>query len=852
MMRRLSLCVFVLFVAIAAQAQTAIPAPDEFLGYKLGDRFTPHARILDYFHLLTTRSNLITMQQFGETYEHRPLMLAVITSPKNRAALDSIRANVAALTDPNATTQARANEIAKSTPAIAWLAFGVHGNESSSAEVSMDVAHTLLTDPNSAQLLDNLVVLIDPLLNPDGRERYISWFIRTRGEEADPNPDAFEHNEPWPGGRFNHYLIDMNRDWAWSSQREVRARVAEYTKWNPQVFVDFHEMGYQSSYFFPPDARPVNANLPKDVDTWLEKFGRADAEAFTKKGWTFFTGEEFDLFYPGYGDSWPSLHGAIGMTYEVAGHSHAGTAITRDDGTQLTLADRIARHYTTSMATLKTAAQNHEALVRYTFDAVQAQLAAAKHTYFVLAGSPNFAPMLDLLQQQSIRVGVLTAPVSVKATRVDLETAETRNFPAGTAVISTKQPLGGLAMTLLEKSPTFSKGFLEEQRTKAQQDEPDDFYDLTSWSLPLAMNVETFVVTTPVTAEVKPWTKNAPAAFKSASYGYLVDGLDANLYRLAGVLLRNGVNFSVSDDEVSFGDRSYARGSLIVLKGNNKSDLDATLDRTSRELDVNVIPLETGWTGGTAFGSEKIHFIKDPKIALVGGNGTSSTSYGMLWHTLDIDTPIPHSDLSLESLGHIDFSHYRVIVLPDGDYARLSKSTVSRLQAWVKSGGTLVAVKGASKFTTDKDVELSKLKAWEAPQKKDKDKGDEKTDERYSEYRVPGASFRTDMNSRSYLTFGLQRAPMVLIEGTAAYQPVSHKVDNILTIDAKSPLASGVAWPESIDRLKGSPYLVSEPYGDGQVITFADEPNFRLFWRGPLPLFLNAVLYSPSFPRDNG
>src|SRR3954449_6680589 len=728
MMRRLSLCVFVLFVAIAAQAQTAIPAPDEFLGYKLGDRFTPHARILDYFHLLTTRSNLITMQQFGETYEHRPLMLAVITSPKNRAALDSIRANVAALTDPNATTQERANEIAKSTPAIAWLAFGVHGNESSSAEVSMDVAHTLLTDPNSAPLLDNLVVIIDPLLNPDGRERYVQWFIRTRGEEADPNPDAFEHNEPWPGGRFNHYLIDMNRDWAWSSQREVRARVAEYTKWNPQVFVDFHEMGYQSSYFFPPDARPVNANLPKDVDTWLEKFGRADAEAFTKKGWTFFTGEEFDLFYPGYGDSWPSLHGAIGMTYEVAGHSRAGSAITRDDGTGYTLADRIARHYTTAMATLRTASENREGLLQYTYEMMRKQVTSGQNTYLLQPDSPNFRPLIEMLQRQSIAMSQLGAPVTIKASRIDSDAADSHLFPAGTLVISTRQPLGGLANTLLERSPVFTKGYVEEQQKRAHADEPDDFYDLTSWSLPLAMNVETFVVAAPVTAEVKPWAKSAPAAFKSASYGYLVDGLDANLYRLAGVLLRNGVNFSVSDDEVSFGDRTYARGSLIVLKGNNKSDLDATLDRTSRELDVNVIPLETGWTGGTAFGSEKIHFIKDPKIALVGGNGTSATSYGMLWHTLDIDTPIPHSDLSLESLGHIDFSHYRVIVLPDGDYTRLSKSTVSRLQAWVKSGGTLVAVKGASKFTTDKDVELSKLKAWEPPKKKDKDKDDEKTD----------------------------------------------------------------------------------------------------------------------------
>ena len=858
MLRRLSLSLFVLLFALtfvtASQAQNAIPTPDEFLGYTLGERFTPHARILDYFHMLTTRSNLITMQQFGETYEHRPLMLAVITSAKNRAALESIRANVAALTDPNATTQARANEIAKSTPAIAWLAFGVHGNESSSAEVSMEVAHTLLTDPNSAALLENLVVLIDPLLNPDGRERYVQWFIRTRGEEAVPNPDAFEHNEPWPGGRFNHYLIDMNRDWAWSSQREVRARVAEYQKWNPQVFVDFHEMGYQSSYFFPPDARPVNANLPKDVDTWLEKFGRADAEAFTKKGWTFFTGEEFDLFYPGYGDSWPSLHGAIGMTYEVAGHSRAGSAITRDDGTVYTLADRIARHYTTAMATLRTASENREGLLQYTYEMMRKQVASGQNTYLLQPDSPNFRPLIEMLQRQSIAMSQLASPVTIKAARIDSDAADTHIFPAGTVVVSTRQPLGGLAQTLLERSPVFTKGYVEEQQKRTHADEPDEFYDLTSWSLPLAMNVETFVVTTPVAADVKPYVKSAPAAFRPASYGYLVDGLDANLYRLAGALLRNAVNFSVSDDEVSFGDRTYARGSLIVLKGNNKSDLDATLERVAREIGAGIVPLESGWTGGTAFGSERIHFVRDPKIGLVGGNGTVATSYGMLWHTLDVDTPIPHADLALESLRRIDFSHYRVLVLPDGDYGRLDKNTTARLQAWVKAGGTLVGVKGASSFLRDKDVELSKLKVWEAPKKKDKEgeKDDDKpaTDERYNEYRVPGAAFRTDMSARSYLTFGVPRAPMVLIEGTAAYQPVSHKVDNILTIDAKSPLASGVAWPESIDRLKGSPYLISEPYGDGQVITFADEPNFRLFWRGTLPLFLNAVLYSPSFPRD--
>jgi hypothetical protein len=851
MMRRLSLSLFVLLFAVAAQAQTAVPTPDEFLGYTLGERFTPHARILDYFRLLTTRSNLITMQQFGETYEHRPLMLAVITSPKNRAALDSIRANVAALTDPNATTQARANEVARSTPAIAWLAFGVHGNESSSAEASMAVASTLLNDPQSAPLLENLVILIDPLLNPDGRERYVQWFIRTRGEEADPNPDAFEHNEPWPGGRFNHYLIDMNRDWAWSSQREVRARVAEYQKWNPQVFVDFHEMGYQSSYFFPPDARPVNANLPKDVDTWLEKFGRADAEAFTKKGWTFFTGEEFDLFYPGYGDSWPSLHGAIGMTYEVAGHSRAGSAITRDDGTVYTLADRIARHYTTAMATLRTASENREGLLQYTYEMMRKQVASGQNTYLVQPDSPNFRPLIEMLQRQQIAMSQLAAPQTIKAARIDSDTADTHLFPAGTVVISTRQPLGGLAQTLLERSPVFTKGYVEEQQKRAHADEPDEFYDLTSWSLPLAMNVDTYVTTAPVTGEMRPYAAAAQPAFRAARYGYIIDGGDPNVYRAAGRMLRDAIRFNVSDDVVTVNERNFARGSVVVLKGNNKPDLDAALERVTRDTGIAVTPIDSGWTGATSFGSSKIHFVKDPRIALVGGPRVSATSYGMLWHTLDVDTPLPHSNLSTESLRNIDLSKYGVIVLPDGDYADRFGKNAEKLKSWLNGGGTLVVIKGASGFLREKDVEISKLKPWEAPKKKDDDK--DKTPaapELYNDYRVPGATFRTTMNDRSYLTFGVPRSPNVLIEGSAAFLPVSHAVDNVVTITKEKPLVAGVAWNESIDRLKGSIYLVSEPYGKGQVITFADEPHFRLFWRGTLPLFMNAVLYSPSFPRE--
>ena len=636
----------------------------------------------------------------------------------------------------------------------------------------------------------------------------------------------------------------MNRDWTWMSQRETQARVEKYREWNPQVFVDFHEMSAQSTYFFPPDAKPINANLPREVERWLDVFGRANAEEFSKRKWPFFVAERFDLFYPGYGDAWPSLHGAIGMTYEMAGGGRAGSTILREDATTLTLADRIERHFTTGMATVRTAAANRAALIQYTYDAMRVHVDSGKITYLIVPGSPNFPALIGLLHRQGLRISTLTTSTTLRATRLDREVAESRSFPAGTAVVSTKQPLGGLVQTLLERHAELAREFLDEQRMKTEADEPDDFYDLTTWSLPLAMNVEAFVSAGPVAASLAPYSPPARAAFRSATYGYLVSAMEPNFYELVGELLRDEVRFSVAETDLIVGERTYPRGSIVILKGNNEDTLDATL----RAVDVSVVPLESGWLGGTAFGSEKLRYVKPPRIALIGGPGTAPTSFGMLWHTLDIQTPVPHTVISTESLRNVDLSKYNVLVLPDGDYAaRFGKRETEKLQTWLRGGGTIVAIKDASKYLREKEVEISKLKPWEPPKKKDEEKP--AADERYNEPRVPGSAFRTSMNERSYLTFGVPRSPAVLIEGSTAYLPVSHRVDNVVTIEAKDPLVSGVAWPESIERISGSVYLVSEPFGRGNVITFADEPHFRLFWRGTLPLFLNAVIYSPSFPR---
>ncbi|HEX6178272.1 MAG TPA: hypothetical protein VF057_07925, partial [Thermoanaerobaculia bacterium] len=373
---------------------------------------------------------------------------------------------------------------------------------------------------------------------------------------------------------------------------------------------------------------------------------------------------------------------------------------------------------------------------------------------------------------------------------------------------------------------------------------------LTTWSMPLAMNVETYVTSDRVGAQLAPWSPRSAGSFSPAAYGYLVSGHDPNVYRFAGLLLRHGIRFSVAHGELPFGDETHPRGSIVVLKGNNASTLDTLLERIALEANVNIRAIASGWVGETTFGSERLRSVREPRIALVGGPGTGPTSFGMLWHTLDVDTPVPHSIVSLDALGGADLSKYNVIVLPDGNYTnRISKTTVDRLKAWLNTGGALVAVKGASAFLRSKDVEISKLRPWEAPKPEDDKDEAAQRDQRYNEFRVPGSAFRTTINERSYLTYGVPRAPAVMIEGSSAYLPVSHRVDNIVTVAQDDALVSGVAWPESLERIAGSAYLVSEPMGRGSVITFADEPHFRLFWRGTLPLFLNAVLYSPSFPR---
>jgi hypothetical protein len=307
--------------APSAKYNPAVPTPESVLGYKIGDEFTPYFMIDTYWQKLAASSDRVSMERYGKTAEGRNLSLVVITSAKNKAKLAEIKSAIGKLNDPRTTSPEEAARIAASTPVIVFLSYNVHGNEASSSEAAMQVGYELAAgqDPQTLEWLDKAVIVIDPLVNPDGRERFVQGYKSVVGAHPVSDRFAAEQQERWPGGRYNHYYFDMNRDWTWQSQAETRARVVAYRQWNPQVHVDYHEMGSGGSYYFAPPADPMLDSLSTPMlKKWFEKFGRGNAQAFDKNGFRYFTHEGYDMFYPGFGDSWPTLNGAVGMTYEQA------------------------------------------------------------------------------------------------------------------------------------------------------------------------------------------------------------------------------------------------------------------------------------------------------------------------------------------------------------------------------------------------------------------------------------------------------------------------------------------------------------------------------------------------------
>jgi zinc carboxypeptidase len=839
-----------------ARMDPRVPTPEKVLGFRIGDRFATHAEVSAYVRAVAAAApDRVRVETYGKTPEGRDLLLVVVTAPENLARLDDLSTKIRSLYLPSS---AKPGPLPADLPLFVWFSYGVHGDEASSPDAAIATLYHLAAsrDAETLDVLRRVVLTMDPMVNPDGRMRYVSWLSTALTGPPDPNPDAREHHPAWPRGRTNHFGFDLNRDWAWATQTETRARLARYLRTPPQVHVDFHEMSPESSYFFPPAAEPLHTGLYRDSVRWLGVFGRENASAFDARGWTYFVRETFDLFYPAYGDSWPFFNGAIGMTYEMAGGPGGGLAYRRRDGSILTLKERALKHFTTGLTTLKTAAAHREELLRDFAGARAASRTASDRYYTVPADQDPYRLrlFLDTLSAQGIQV---------KRSRAGGKDG------AGSIVIEADQPSGALAAALLDERAELPAKFLEEERTKFLRREEEGFYDVTAWSLPAAFGLRASRVSgrAPVSddAQIQPGRVER----SGARLGYLVRSPGLAAFPILARCLQSRIVASVSAKSFRLGGGSYAVGTLFLHREGAPSDLDAIVADLANETSVDFVGVDSAWTEeGIALGSERFVPWKPARVGLLTGPGVDRSSAGWALDEFHRVFRYPVSVLDVDSFDDAELARYDAIILPDSSSriaAQLAKENGEALRAWVKAGGVLVGIGGGAALLREKDVNLSEAAEWKPPREKQAEKKDGETpaadekkpaappaaadeaDIENRRIRIPGAIFRTRGKPEHFLLFGSPESPRVLLGTDAPLVPPPDPFHTVVSIERTGALASGHAWPEAIERMSGTPYLIAEPAGKGWAITFLDDPNFRGFWLGTSLLFGNAAILGPSF-----
>ncbi len=846
--------------ALSPEIETdpAVPSPEDFLGYPLGAQYTPYHRVVAYLTTVAERSGRVTMKEYGRTVEGQPLVLLTISSTHHQTRIEAIRTANLRLADPVSVTDRQAEALISEQPVLTWLSYNVHGNEGSSTETAMQVAYRLAAglDEETIRILDASVVLIDPCLNPDGRERYVSWYKATASSVLNMDPADLEHDEPWPGGRGNHYWFDLNRDWMWLVHPESRGRIAAYQEWLPQVHVDYHEQGYNNNYFTMPGTSPRNLLLPEAYDTWADRFGRANARAFDQHRISYFTGESFDFFYPGYGSSYPSLLGAIGMLTEQGGHSRGGRAVETDDGHVLTLRQRIFDHYLTSMATLNTAAEQRIDLLRYFRAAFTASTRKGPVTAYLLEDNPRDLTysVIDMLLQHGIRIEQTTRDVTARqAFRYDNGRPESWTFPAGTFVIRTDQPRHLFINTVLSRRMAIEDSVM---------------YDMSTWSIPLAYNLEAAWVESPFDGPTTPVVTApvAPRGLQGASdpvYAYVIDWDQSHAPRALAALWEAGYLVRSIQRPFSTAGKAYSRGTLIVLMGRNldrAAEAPSDMARIADETGVVIDALSSGRVDeGVDLVSPYSKPLKKPRVGLMVDAPFSSTSAGQIWFLFDQATGFGISRLRGSALPRLDLSLYDVLILPGASGPAVPDSAARTvLMNWVRTGGTLVASEGSALWLTSDRSGLTPVKlVGSATEESEKKETRTPPPSAYTAYearrdsaglrQIPGSAFLGHVDTTHPLAFGLKSRLYSLVFNTDALLP-SDAVQTVGTYekDPASLLTAGYASTSNRKKLAGGAFAAVYPLGRGKVIFLTDNTQFRMFWLGPARMMQNAVLLMPG------
>jgi len=827
------------FALLTLLATAQVKSPEEFLGYKIGTRYTPHWRLVSYFQYVAQAvPKSVKLQQYGETNEHRPLYVAFISTEENIGNLENIRLNNIRLANL-AKDKMMPTETA---PAIVWLSYNVHGNETSSSEASMLTLFALV-DPKNTQTkewIKNTVVIIDPCVNPDGRDRYVNWFNSMVGNAYNARPDAREHREPWPGGRSNHYNFDLNRDWAWQTQVESKQRMALYNQWLPQVHVDYHEQGINQPYYFAPAAQPYHEAITPWQRQFQQAIGKNHAKYFDKNGWLYFTKEIFDLFYPSYGDTYPIYNGAIGMTYEQGGGGGSGLGVETDEGDTLTLYDRAMHHYTTSLSTIELSSMNAGDLVKEFRKFYNSAVSGGVGEYktYVIKNTPadgeRVLALLELLDKNGIQYG--TGSGSGKGLSYNTAKDESFTVSTGDIVISASQPKATMLKVLFEPQ---SK--LVDSAT----------YDITAWSLPYVYGVTAYATRDKIAAGP---VDVIPAAVQNTvtdAYGYIIRWRGVYSARAAAQLLKEGIKLRYAEMPFEVSGQQFDRGSIIILKKGNEKFGAALWTMAGKICDQNnskMIPVATGLVDkGFDFGSSKVHPIKAPRVGVLTGEGVSSTGAGEVWFFFEQQLNYPVTMINASDFGRIAWDKIDVLVLPDGNYRFLSdKASSEQLAAWIRAGGRVVAMENAVAQLSKQEWSVIHLKKEDDSDTATKKNpyvslhpfGDREKDEIPAT--TPGSIFKVDIDNTHPLMYGYPNYYYTLKMDTNIYDFIKEDGWNTGVLKKERQVAGFVGYKLS-PKLKDGLLFGVQDLGRGSISYLSDNVLFRNFWENGKLMFCNAV-----------
>lgn len=841
-MKQLILTVFGLLLCLTiVQAQTdyyfpnerfnpAITPPHDFLGYSIGEWHTRYDRIVSYFEHLAQTSPMASMETIGFTHERRPLIVLTISNPGNIKNIDAIRNEHLKLTDPSLPLPP-----VEQMPAIINLAYSVHGNEPSGGEAAILTAYWLLASesPLAEEIRNNAIVLIDPAINPDGRDRHSNWANMHKGNPPVANSLDREHNEIWPSGRVNHYWFDLNRDWLPLAQVELQHKLNWYHTWYPNVVGDFHEMGTNSTYFFEP-TKPFSSENPvvprKNYEDINSKFAGFFAKALDDIGSLYWTKEVFDNSYPGYGSTYPDIQGGLGIVFEQGSSRGHIQESQRGD---ITFAFTIRNQLKISLATMEAGVRERVYMHRYLrefFDTAIREGANDKIKSYVF-GDPKDESrnhlFLKLLLGHQIKVYENDKDITVNGNA----------FSKGKSwIVPTSQPQYRMVRTMFEKVTDFADSV---------------FYDASSWTMALAYGIpyEGLISTNTGKAviSIAPSEKVFPA--QDAYVAYLVDWSDYFAPKLLYQLQSQGVHVEVASLPftaiTTTGEKLFPAGSLVIppaFQTLKHDELRAILSSAAEHSNQQVYASKTGLNkSGIDLGSNNVNAVRKPKVLMLIGQGTSQYEAGEIWHLLDTKIGMPITKMDVSLFSRVNLYDFNTLILPSGSYTMLNTTQVNHLKDWLNRGGTIISLRQSSLWLQSSEIVKEELLSIDSKQADFIPFGARR--DAAGAQNIGGNIYQAQLDLTHPLAFGYHKSELPVYRNSTIFIKPSKNPSNTPVRYSKQPLLGGYVSSQNLEKVKQSASVIVSNVGQGRVIHFIDNPNFRGTWFGPNKLFFNAIFF---------